>query len=69
MLSNGIGNDTNYGHIKLSDDINSSSNINSGTGATQLTVKTAYDSTSNAQNTVNAPQSIGTRKCSITHAY
>ena len=33
----------------------------------RLAVKTAYDAASNAQNTANAPPSIGTRKYSITH--
>lgn len=39
----GVGNNTKYGHIKLSDDIDSESNVENGVGATPAAVKKAYD--------------------------
>lgn len=39
----GVGNGTNYGHVKLSDATNGSSNANGGVAATPAAVKAAYD--------------------------
>lgn len=40
----GVGNDTNYGHLKLSDSISSTSSISGGIAATPNAVKSALDS-------------------------
>lgn len=50
----GVGNSTLYGHIKLSDDIDSESNVENGVGATPSAVKKAYDKANAAQNTANS---------------
>lgn len=39
----GAGNGTNYGHVKLSDATNGTSNVNCGVAATPAAVKAAYD--------------------------
>lgn len=39
----GAGNSSNYGHVKLSDSTSSNSDVSSGTAATPLAVKAAYD--------------------------
>lgn len=51
--SYGIGTDTIYGHIKLSDSTNSVSGVDGGTAATPSAVKAAYDLASSKANTVN----------------
>ena len=48
----GIATNTNYGHTKLSDDINSTSSITNGVAATPKAVKTSYDLATNAVNKV-----------------
>ena len=50
----GIGSSSNYGHLKLSSSIESSSSTDSGTAATPLAVKTAYDLANTANTTANA---------------
>ena len=49
----GVGNASNYGHVKLSDAINSSSSVSSGVAATPAAVKSAYDLADSAVKTVN----------------
>lgn len=39
----GLGSDTNYGHVKLSDAVNSTSGVSGGIAATPVAVKAAYD--------------------------
>lgn len=39
----GTGNSSNYGHLKLSDAVNSTSGVNGGAAATPAAVKAAYD--------------------------
>lgn len=39
----GTGNSSNYGHLKLSDAVNSTSGVSGGVAATPAAVKTAYD--------------------------
>lgn len=43
LTTYGLGTSTNYGHVKLSDFISSTSDINNGTAATPKAVKSAYD--------------------------
>lgn len=43
LTTYGLGTSTNYGHVKLSDSISSTSDINNGTAATPKAVKSAYD--------------------------
>lgn len=50
----GVGSSSNYGHLKLSSSINNSSSTDSGTAATPLAVKTAYDLANAASTTANA---------------
>lgn len=52
----GVGNARLFGHVKLSDDIDSESNVENGVGATPAAVKKAYDKASTAQNTANSAQ-------------
>ena len=39
----GLGNDSNYGHVKLSDSTSSTNDVSGGTAATPAAVKAAYD--------------------------
>ena len=55
----GAGTSTKYGHVKLSDLINSTSGESDGVAATPAAVKRAYDHGTNAQNS-SMPKSGGT---------
>lgn len=50
----GAGTSANYGHVKLSDSINSSSSTSGGIAATPAAVKTAYDLASNIKTNFDA---------------
>ena len=41
--SYGLGNSVEYGHLKLSDSINNTSNVNNGIAATPYAIKVTYD--------------------------
>lgn len=56
----GAGSSSNYGHLKLSSAINSSLNTDSGTAATPLAVKTAYDLANTANTTANTASTKAT---------
>ena len=55
--THGIGNATQYGHLKLSDATNSSSGATGGTAATPAAVKTAKETADAAQSSANNAQS------------
>lgn len=50
----GVGNATQYGHLKLSDAANSSSGVTGGVAATPAAVKAAKDAANNAQSSADA---------------
>lgn len=47
--SYGLGTSIEYGHLKLSDSTNNTSNVNNGVAATPYSVKLAYDLASEAK--------------------
>lgn len=64
----GKGSSTLFGHVKLSDSVESTSDASSGISATPKAVKTAYDAAMNAQNSANSmmPKSGGTFTGTVT---
>ena len=55
--THGVGNATQYGHLKLSDAANSSSGVSGGVAATPAAVKAAKDAADAAQSSANNAQS------------
>ena len=55
--THGVGNATQYGHLKLSDATNSSSGVSGGVAATPAAVKAAKDAADAAQSSANSAQS------------
>lgn len=55
--THGVGNATQYGHLKLSDATNSSSGVSGGVAATPAAVKAAKDAADAAQSSANNAQS------------
>lgn len=52
----GLGTNAKFGHVKLSDSVNSTSSINDGIAATPTAVKTAYDLANTAKVNANTAQ-------------
>ena len=69
--SYGLGTSIEYGHLKLSDSINNTSNVNNGIAATPYSVKLAYDLASEAkelaQNTNTSSGTININSIIITN--
>lgn len=59
----GIGNETSYGHVKVSDSASSTSDASSGVAASPKAVKTAYDKA------VEALEAVANVKSTITITY
>lgn len=58
----GVGNNTAYGHVKLSDDTNNTSSANGGVASTPAATKAAYDLANNAKKAADNAQSIANGK-------
>ena len=63
----GVGNNTVYGHLKLSDDVNNTSGINGGVASTPAATKLAYDLASSAKTTADEAQKTVSGKADASH--
>lgn len=65
----GKGTSSNYGHVKLSDSVSSTSSTSDGVATTPKAVKSAYDLATTANNNASNALNIANKAVKITHLY